>query len=68
MAARFVCWLALGLHERSHSLDEELGNGPGCVPYVDACDLSVTRIPGDRGDPGVAERSFRRTSGDITSG
>ena len=50
MAARFVCWLALGLHERSHSLHEELGNGPGCVPYVDACDLSLTRIPGDRGD------------------
>jgi len=50
MSLGLVGWLALGLHERPNSLHEEVGNGPWRLPDVDACDLSVTRIPGDRGD------------------
>lgn len=42
--------LALGLHERLDSLHEEVGDGPWRFPDVDAGDLSITRLPGDRGD------------------
>ena len=41
-------WLAVGLHERSDSLEEEVGDGPWRLPDVDACDPSVTRFRGDQ--------------------
>ena len=50
MSLGLVGWLAFGLHERLNSLHEEVANGPWRLPDVNACDLSVTRIPGDRGD------------------
>jgi Trypsin-like peptidase domain len=50
MALGLVGRLALGVHERSDSLQVEIGNGPWRLPHVDACDLSVSRVPGDRGD------------------
>ena len=43
-------WLALGPHERSDARQEEVLMAVGILPKVDARDLAVTRIPGDRGD------------------